>query len=243
MKTLLSFKKTIGILGGMGPVASANLYYKIIQICQEQYHAEQDHEFPPMIMYNLPLTGFDETGFSDPEAVKQQLIAGVQTLERAGADFIIIACNTVHHFYDDMQGAVHIPILNIVDEVVEQIVTQGHTSVGLFTSESTNMLQIYEQKCLQRNIHTVSASREQQELINQVILHVMTGHQGPQDLRLLQGILDTMRIQNIEGIVLGCTEIPLAIQQEHVPLPLFDSTQIIAEAAIRASAGIANRAL
>ncbi len=226
-------KKTIGILGGMGPIASANLYYKIIQICQKKYRAEQDSDFPPMIINNLPLTGFDETGFVDSAAVEQQLVRGVQTLERADADFIIIACNTVHHFYDAMQSAVHIPILHLVDEVITKIIANGYTKVGLLTSESTNTLQIYEKKLLAQGIDVVSASHEQQEQINQVILHVMTGKNGPDDVETLCSLIDDMRKRGAQSIVLGCTEIPLAIQQKDINFPLLDSTDIIAEAALK----------
>ncbi len=107
--------KTIGVLGGMGPEASANLYSKIIKYAQYKYNAVQDFDYPPIIIYSLPLFGFDETGIVDEKLVKQQLIDGVKKLESAGCDLIIIGCNTVHIFYDEMQAAIKIPILNIVE--------------------------------------------------------------------------------------------------------------------------------
>ncbi|MEI6597728.1 MAG: hypothetical protein WCL22_01665 [bacterium] len=82
--------KTIGILGGMGPAASANFYQRIVEIAQHDFGAVQDTDFPPMFLYNLPLSGFDETGFVDAEEVKKQLISGVKKLEAIGSDFIVI---------------------------------------------------------------------------------------------------------------------------------------------------------
>ncbi|MCD4705270.1 hypothetical protein K8R66_04310, partial [bacterium] len=72
----MSNYKTIGILGGMGPSASANLYKKIIELAQKELQAEQDTDYPPMVIYNLPLFGFDETGIVDEELVQDQLIKG-----------------------------------------------------------------------------------------------------------------------------------------------------------------------
>ena len=108
--------KTIGVLGGMGPAASATLYANMIEYAQSKYNAVQDTDYPPIIIYSLPLSGFDETGITDENLVKKQLIKGVQILEDAGCDSIVIACNTVHVFHDDMQKAVTIPVLHIVEE-------------------------------------------------------------------------------------------------------------------------------
>jgi len=81
--------KVIGVLGGMGPVASSNLYAKIIKYTQQEYGAVQDFDYPPIIIYSLPLVGFDETGIVNEELVKEQLIAGVKKLESAGCELII----------------------------------------------------------------------------------------------------------------------------------------------------------
>ncbi len=113
-------KKTIGILGGMGPGASANLYQTIISIAQKKYGAEQDYDFPPMVIYSLPLIGFDETGITEPESVKKQLVEGVKKLEKAGCDFIIIACNTVHIYQKNMQKAINIPIVSMIEQAVKK---------------------------------------------------------------------------------------------------------------------------
>ena len=70
----MKFKKTIGILGGMGPEASLNMYKTIINLCQDKYNCQQDFDFPKIIIYNLPLIGFDETGIRNKILVKSQLI-------------------------------------------------------------------------------------------------------------------------------------------------------------------------
>ena len=225
-------KKMIGILGGMGPVASANLYYKIIKTAQKRYQAEQDTDFPPMFIYNLPLFGFDETGFVEPAFVKDQLIAGIKKLEHAGSDFIIIACNTVHYFYEDMQNAVKIPIMSIIGETEKAVKKENHKIVGLLSSESTNKLKIYQKELYKSNIKVLSVTDQQQKLLNKVILHVMSGVQGVTDKECLKTIINDLCNQGAQSIILGCTELPLAISQNDVDVKLFDSTEIIAERAL-----------
>ena len=112
---MIDRNKTIGVLGGMGPEASSTLYRKIIKYSQNEYNAIQDCDYPPIIINSLTLFGFDETGITDHELVKSQLIEGVQQLEKAGSDLIIIGCNTVHCYFDDMQNAVNVPIFNIIE--------------------------------------------------------------------------------------------------------------------------------
>lgn len=225
-------KKTIGILGGMGPLASVNIYHKIVKIAQEVYHAEQDTDFPPMIIYNLPLFGFDETGFTDPTLVKDQLIAGVKKLESAGSDFVIIACNTVHCFYQDMQDAIKVPIISIIEEVAKSVDKKGLKVVGLLSSESTNELKIYQKTLNDYTVKTLAVSGQQQRFLNEIILHVMSGVHGEADKECLKTIIDDLCKQGAQGIVLGCTELPLAISQNDTDVVLFDSTEIIAKSAL-----------
>ncbi|MDO8581507.1 MAG: amino acid racemase [bacterium] len=226
-------KKTIGILGGMGPLASANLYHVIIKTAQTLYHAEQDTDFPPMFIYNLPLFGFDETGFVNPALVRHQLIAGVKKLESAGSDCIIIACNTVHHFYQDMQQAITIPIISMIEETAKTVKEKGYTVVGLLSSESTKTLGIYSKTLNHYDIKTLSVTTPQQQLLNKIILHVMSGVHGANDKKLLTQIIDSLHTQGAQSIILGCTELPLAISQMDVYTTLFNSIEIIVQSALR----------
>ena len=216
----------------MGPLASANLYHKIVKIAQEMYHAEQDTDFPPMIIYNLPLLGFDETGFVELASVKSQLIAGVKKLESAGSDFVIVACNTVHHFCQEMQGAIKIPIISIIEETVKTVDKKGLKVIGLLSSESTNKLKIYQKVLDYYAIKTLSVTDKQQKLLNEVILHVMSGIQDEADKECLKIIIYGLCKQGAQGIVFGCTELPLAISQNDTDVVLLDSTEIIAKSAL-----------
>jgi len=224
--------KTIGVLGGMGPVASANLYIKIIKYAQHEHNAVQDSDYPPIIIYSLPLLGFDETGIVDKELVKKQLVEGVKKLESAGCDLIIIGCNTVHVFYDEMQFAVKIPVFNIIEETKKAVLKLGYKKVGLFASESTNKLGLYQERFKTSNIEVISPNQTQQKILNNVIEHVMGGNQKVEDVIVLKEIVKDYLKQGAEAIVMGCTEIPLAINQSHTDTELFDTIEIIVESAV-----------
>jgi|TARA_B100002003_G_C14149383_1_gene552778 aspartate racemase len=225
-------KKTIGILGGMGPEASSNLYKKMIKYCQDKYGAVQDSDYPPIVIYSLPLLGFDETGIVDDMLVKEQLIKGVQKLEEIGCDLIIIGCNTVHIFYSDLQSAVKIPILNIIDETKKKVIKIGYKKVGLFASESTTKTKLYQEKFNKENISMIQPNEEQQKILNKIIENVMGGNQKTDDVIDLKNIADCFLKKGAEAIVIGCTEIPLVINQSQIDVKLFDTTEIIVKAAV-----------
>lgn len=224
--------KTIGILGGMGPAASSNLYSKTIRYTQHQYGAVQDCDYPPLIIYSLPLIGFDETGIVNKTLVKKQLIEGVRKLETAGCDLIIIGCNTVHIYFDEMQSAVKIPILNIIEETKNIVRGFGYKKVGLFASESTNKLKLYQKRFADSGIEVVSPDSKQQKVLNRVIEHVMGGNQKEEDIIALKDIARDYLEHGAEAIVMGCTEIPLAINQAHTDIKLFDTIEIIVQTAV-----------
>ncbi len=224
--------KIIGVLGGMGPLASANLYMEIIKYSQHKYGAVQDIDYPPVIIYSLPLEGFDETGIVDGKLVKKQLIAGVKKLELAGCDLIIIGCNTVHIFYKDMQATVKIPILNIINETQKMVLGHGYKKVGLFASESTVNSGLYQNKFEKSGIKVIAPNNDQQKKLNLVIEHVMGGNQKDEDVILLKDIIHDYVNKGAEAIVMGCTEIPLAINQTQTDVKLFDTIKIITQTAV-----------
>ena len=227
--------KTIGILGGMGPEASSTLYARMIKYIQTRFGAEQDTDYPPIVIYSLPLSGFDETGITNEQLVSRQLIEGVKKLEMAGSDLVIIACNTVHLFYDQMQNAVNIPVFNIIEETKKRVAEAGIKQIGLFASETTGRLSLYQNNFSDSGIKVFSPDRSQQNALNLVIRHVMSGSQGEEDREVLIQIARNFREKGAEAVVMGCTEIPLALNQSHTDIRLFDTIEIIIESAVNYS--------
>lgn len=230
-------KKTIGILGGMGPVSSAHFYYNILRYCQTEFHASQDGEYPPMILYSLPLQEWDTTGFRNTDAVLTQIISALQTLEQAGADFIVIPCNTTHFLFSQMSKAVTVPILHMLDLVIDHAKNQGYKKIGLLATESTVKLQTYHASAEKAGIFIVVPDHQQQASVTTVIGNVEAGRNSENDTRVLCHIAQDLHEQGADAVILGCTELPVAMRQSDTKVPLLDSSDILAQASARYAYG------
>lgn len=214
--------KTIGVLGGMGAETSAKFYQIMNTIFQEKYNAEQDTDFAKMIIYNCPLSGFTEVGIEDFEVVKSQLVQAVKDLEQMGADFIVIPCNTVHYFIKEMREAIEIPILSIIEETSKKI---SQEKIGIICSETTSEMKLYKND----NTEIIYPNEKQQLTLNTIIGSVIAGKQGKKET---QEIIDIINSYEVNEVVLGCTELPLAIDQSNTDIKLLNTLQILAESAV-----------
>ncbi len=230
----MAFKK-IGVLGGMGPESSANFYYKLIKYCQKKYHEVQDTDYPPMIIYSLPLDGFDEGGIVNEVTVLKQLIQGIKTLEKADCDFIVMPCNTIHYFFDELNSICSVPIISIIEETAKKIKQKKYNVVGLLASETTLNLQIYQKALNQKGIQCLTPTKEEELIITKLILEIMGGKVTDCTKNEAKSIIKKMEQQSAQAIVLGCTEIPLVINQKDAKIKVYDTLQILAEAAVNYS--------
>jgi len=222
--------KTIGVLGGMGPVTSANFYSEMIGYAQRKYKAENDNDFPQIIINSLPLQGFDETGVLDRQLVLNQLKKGNRMLENSGSDFIVMPCNTVHCFIDELREDANIPILSIIEETIKTVQEKEIEPVGILGSETTFQLKLYEKELKKKSISYITPGEEHFPAITGLILDVMGGSRsGNRDK-----VLDIIRgmSQSSEGLILGCTELHSAIKQSDTTMTVFDSLLILAEVAV-----------
>ena len=221
--------KVIGILGGAGPSATANFFTDLINIAQNKYGAEQDTDFPKIILYNMPMDGFNETGFSDPDLVKNQLIEGVKKLEKWGANFIVIPCNTVHFYIKEMRDSVSIPIISIIESTIDEIEKTDIKKLGILSSRSTRDLNLYKNIFEGKNFDVLIPNDSEQNNLDDVVLKVMSGNQSDLEKNIINKINSRMTDEGAKCIVLGCTEIPLAINQNDTNIKLLNTIRILAE--------------
>lgn len=137
--------KTIGILGGMGPAATANLYNQIISIFQNRFDAKYDKDFPEIVIISLPIPDLVEKIENEQRTV-EMLINAAKRLEKAGCSFISIPCNTVHVYLDNLKKSVKIPVLSIIEEVSNLCKKNNFLNVGLLSSEFIKNVGIYDMK-------------------------------------------------------------------------------------------------
>ncbi len=225
--------KMIGVLGGMGPAATADFYQKIIRATPAK--ADQDHL--KVLIFSNPQVP-DRTAAirgegPDPLPV---LVAGAEVLIQGGADFITIPCVTVHHFYDALQRAVSVPILHLIGEAVTAVGTEypGLRCLGLLATTGTLQSRLFEPYFEPRGFTIVTPDPTvQASAVMEAIYAVKHGEplEGPR--RLIREAAEHLRIRGAEAIMAGCTEVPLILQDGDLPVPVIDPTWILAQAAVR----------
>jgi|TARA_Y100000310_G_C20646740_1_gene797080 aspartate racemase len=222
----MSKYKTIGILGGMGPEATAGLYLRIIQLFQQKYGAIYDSDFPEIIIVNLPIPDVVENA-DEQNLVKEMLIQGVSKLEKAGADFVAIPCNTVTYYIKEMQSTVSIPIINLLQETANAVKKSGVKQVGLLGTETTIKSKIYD-KVLD-GLQILTLEKPEQTETTKIIMNILAGRKNPEDRKKLLGLIQKLRNNGAKKVILGCTELPLLIKAND---DVFDTLETLAKSVI-----------
>ena len=226
-------EKIIGILGGMGPEATIDLFYKIIKFTSAE--KDQDH-LRVIIDNNSKIPDRTAAILGKGEDPLPALKETAQNLEKAGADFIIIPCNTAHHFLPQIQESVSIPIINMIEETVKEVQKRIPyiKKVGLLASIGTYKTKIYHQHFKKFNIEVISPKEKSKEEVMKVIYAVKAGNLSDvikkDILKIAQKLIDK---GGAEAIIAGCTEIPLILKEGDVSVPIIDPTLILARIAVQ----------
>lgn len=216
--------------GGMGPLATADLFEKIIRATD----AARDQDFPHVIVdcnTDIPdRTAAILMGGEDPVP---QLVRSANTLAAAGADVLIMPCNTARWFYDDLCLRTHLPVLHMLRLTADHLERTGVNAVGLLATDGTIQTGIYENLLSGRGIRVIKPDAPGQRRVMSAIYDgVKAGNLGAIDVAALRYTLDAMIAQGAECFVLGCAELPIVFAQCELPYPVADPTQILAEAAV-----------
>jgi aspartate racemase len=231
-------EKVIGILGGMGPEATLDCFAKIIK----NTPAKKDQEHLRVIIDSNPKVP-DRTPaiIGDGESPVPTIVEGCRALERAGADFIIIPCVSAHFFLNEIQEQSNLPILSIVDAVSETIVRDYPEIkvVGLMATTGTIKGDKFQKRLAECGITTIVPNEHVQARIMEAIYDIKNAQpKRPREditadfIAVAEGLI-TQKPKGAQGIIAGCTEIPLALRPDHLSVPYFDALSILACAAIR----------
>jgi aspartate racemase len=229
-------QKVIGVLGGLGPWATLDLFEKILRLTP----AQTDQEHLRILIDNNPkIPDRSPAILGDGADPTPALIATAQNLERAGADFIVIPCNTAHFFYDRIAAAVGIPVVHIMDEVAAAVREQvpGVRVMGVLATEATVASGLYHRACERQQIEVLGPDPAGQRVVNRAIYGVKAGRMGADVTHSLVTVADRLITQGAQALVLGCTELPYVLKPHDVRVPLLDSNQVLAATAVRLAAG------
>ncbi|WJE55058.1 amino acid racemase [Bacillus cereus] len=222
--------KVIGLIGGLS-WESTSLYYKHINtLTLSQYNHNAT-----LVLYSMDFGEVTNLLQNQRyEEVQNQLVQVAKKVEHSGADCILMCSNTVHQFAEEVEKAISIPLLHIGDVSDEEIVEHDVKRIGLLGTKQTMEQDFYKTKLANYGIETIIPEENERNFIHHVILHELSkgiiSHQSKD--RFLQ-IIQKLIKNGAEGILLGCTEIPLLISQKDLSIPVFDTAFLHAKTAVQ----------
>lgn len=160
------------------------------------------------------------------------LVDAAKRLESAGADFIVIPCNSVHIFVKEVKNAVKIPVLSIVEETVKFLKEQNIEEVGLIATETTIRKKIYQKQLEEKGIKITLPDQSEQEKIGILIKNLLQHRYGEKDKNFLSQIIDSLNVKGSNNIVLACTDLQL-LKPKHESIPIYDSMETLVEVTAR----------
>ncbi len=224
--------KTVGIIGGLGPETTSEFYLDIVFSCQKKSKTTR----PEIIIASVPLPyEIEEDAISKNigiERILPFLTTEAKKLEKAGADFIIMPCNSLHVFIKEIRQAVTIPVLSIIEETVKFLKENNFNKVGIVSTSATIQNKLYENAFEENKIVYVTPDSFQQAKMGKFIMNLVTGQQNNKDREDLIKIINDFENKNVDCVMLACTDLQLLIPK-HPTLKIFDTMKILAEATVR----------
>lgn len=222
--------KTVGIIGGLGPETTAKFYLEVIFGCQKVNTENR----PSILIQSVPATYSLERkeileGVCGQEYLKL-LIQAARNLEKGGADFIVMPCNSLHIFIDELRKAVDVQIISIINVVSRFLADKKIRRIGILSTSITRKMKLYETLFAREGITCAYPEDFEQEKLNEVILKIITSAYGAKEREMLTRILNNFRDKGVENILLACTDLQLAIPPTQVTI--FDSMSILAQATV-----------
>ncbi|MDB4837645.1 amino acid racemase [Marinomonas sp.] len=226
-------EKVVGIIGGMGPEATVDLMQRIINATP----ATDDIDHIRVLVDNNPkvpsrIKALIE-GNGESPAPCMALMA--QGLEQQGADFLVIPCNTAHHYYPNVAVAVNIPVLNLIELTAAHVKrTQPNIKkIGLLASSALQIIHLYEPWFAKHNIQVIYPEADLQQKIMGFIRAVKANKQTPEQLQDYHRAAENLAFQGAEALVVACTELSVIGDQLQTPLHAYDASDLLAQETVR----------
>jgi aspartate racemase len=224
-------KNIIGIIGGVGPQATQYLYGQIITIAQEQYGARNNEDYPHVMIESLPIPDFisDTTKISDALVMLQD---SVKRLELAGASHLCIASNTVHILLSELKKNTGLPFISMIDAVVDLCRVERYQTVGLLATPTLTSANLYQKALAKFQITLLAPKVSELPIVENMIRSVIAGDHRQLNKTPYIDLINHLFEQGAESIILGCTELPLAIDYAVLGNRFINSDEVLAQAIV-----------
>lgn len=219
--------KTIGILGGMGPEASGYLYTLLIEKSARDFGAKNNEDFPNIILNSASVPDFISSK-KNRDKTLQTLKEKVIELNKLSITYISIACNSAHILFDELQSVSNIPFISIIDVVIAKVMQSSIKSIGILATPATLRAKLYQEALLKIGIKSIVPTTKEIKQLEQIIRKVISNSYSSKDKKVLTEIALSLEDRGAEGIILGCTELPILFPKKFT-LPSYNSVEILAE--------------
>lgn len=220
--------KKIGILGGVGPQATAFIYQNLIEVSQRDYNAHNNDDYPDVLIASVPIPDFISSKDKLDQA-ESMMSDAANGLEKAGCEALCIGSNTVHILLDKLQAKTQIPFISMVELVADHCKKLGYTRVALLGTPVLLDSGLYDQALAGRGVELIKPSTEQVETCDEVIRQIISGGSvdsvKPEYVKVIASMFD----QKADAVILGCTELPLVMDYEVLGDRIISSDKILAE--------------
>lgn len=226
----------VGIVGCSAEGAA--LCYRTI--CEEAGQLlGRKHAHPEVTMHTPSLHLYVERlDAGDVQGVADLMLASAEKLARAGADFLICPDNTIHQAFALVEPRSPLPWLHIADEVAKEAQRRGFRKLGITGTHWLVQSEVYPERLRAHGLDFARPSEVERMEVGRLIMdELVCGIQAPQQVDYLVGVIDGLKRQGCDAVILGCTELPLVMNDANSPLPTLDSTRLLARAAIRRAVG------
>jgi len=226
--------KTAGIIGGLGPETTSKFYLEIIFGCYQKNKESR----PPILIWNVPSNyRIEETLLrksTGEEKYVPHLIDAAERLEKGGADFLVMPCNTLHIFIEEIRRSVRIPVLSIVEEATKFLKNEKVSKVGILATSTSLKWGLYKTALEKEGIEQVVPDETDQEKIGEIINRIVLNLYKDRDKSDLLEIIDKFERKDVENVILACTDLQLLVSPSHHLYPrIYDTMKILADATVR----------
>lgn len=223
--------KKVGIIGGLGPKSTAEFYLNIISGCYKRSKTAR----PPLLIWSIPMEYSLEAKLldrsEDEELYLPYLLDAAKRLEKGGAEFLVIPCNTVHIFINEIRKAVNTPVLSIVEETSKFLDKKSITKIGILATSSTINEKLYKTGFDLKSITQVVPDGPEQADLNGIIKNLVLGVDTQLDKKRIDEIIDVFVKKGVKDLVLACTDLQLIVK-EHPNINIYDTMEILTQATV-----------
>ena len=224
-------KQAIGIVGGMGPMATLDLFGKIIAHTDAASDAEHIRVY---IDCHTGIPDRTQAILHGGESPVPYIVESACKLADMGADFLLIPCNTSHYFYDEIAAASPVPVMHMIRETAVALETEGVTCVGLLATDGTLQSGIYQRELEVRGMTVLCPTAEEQREVMRLIYDGVKADAPCFETDVMAALIRRMNAEGAQRLVLGCTELPLGFERYGISCDnTVDPSVIVARAAIK----------